>query len=324
MSERALAGRLDRIAAGFAETPVVRLDHDRLDLFAKLEFGNPNGSVKDRSAFLILKRAVQRGELTAGSTVVESSSGNFAISLASFCRILGLPFVPVIDPNTNPATERFLDLACDRVEKVTGRDDNGGYLRTRLATVRHLMSTLDSAYWPNQYSNMDAADAHYRMTGAELCRVLDRLDYLFVGVGTGATITGLSRRIKERMPRTKVIAVDTAGSAIFGDSPRDRHIPGLGSSIRPPLLEYAQIDDVVIVPETATVAACHRMLQRHGLFVGGSSGTVYAAVEEYFRGYRGPRLSVAFLCADRGTAYADTVYRPEWLAGCLAEAAVTG
>ncbi|TVT61175.1 2,3-diaminopropionate biosynthesis protein SbnA [Amycolatopsis rhizosphaerae] len=313
----ALAEGLDRIGAGFVETPVVRLDHDRLNLFAKLEFGNPNGSVKDRSAYLILKRAAERGELTPESTVVESSSGNFAISLASFCRMLGVPFVPVIDPNVNPATERFLRTICERVEKVTERDASGGFLHNRLARTNALLTLLDDAYWPNQYANTDAADAHHRLTGGELCRVFDRIDYLFVGVGTGATITGLSRRMRESLPGTKVIAVDTVGSAIFGDRPRARHIPGIGSSIRPPLLDHAQIDDVVLVSETAAVAACHRLLRRHGIYAGGSSGSVYAAIEEYFAGCHGTRPTVVFLCADRGTAYADTVYQPGWLADRL-------
>jgi cysteine synthase A len=322
MSERTLVARLERIGSRFAETPVIRLDHDRLRLFTKLEFRNPNGSVKDRSAYLILKRAAERGELAPGSTVVESSSGNFAISLAVLCRAIGVPFVPVIDPNTNTSTEQFLSAACDRVVKVAARDENGGFLRNRLARVCQLVSTLDDVYWPNQYENVDAADAHEITTGVELCRALDRIDYLFVGVGTGATITGLSRRVKRHRPRTKVIAVDVAGSVIFGDPPRDRHIPGIGSSIRPPLLDHALIDDVVIVPESTTVAACHELLRRHGLFAGGSSGSVYAAIQEYFGGYRGPPPSVVFLCADRGTAYAETVYAPGWLAERTTELAV--
>lgn len=324
MNDAALAGRIERIGSRFIETPLVRLEHERLNLYMKLELSNPNGSVKDRSAYLMLKRAVERGELTSVSTVVESSSGNLAISLAAFCRTLGVPFVPVIDPNINPSTERFLRAACERVEKVAERDETGGFLGNRLLAVRRLRSAIDDAYWPNQYGNGDAADAHADMTGAEICRALDRIDYVFVGVGTGATIAGVSRRVKRYRPDAKVVAVDAAGSAIFGDAPRPRRIPGIGSSIRPPLVEQAQIDDVMIVSEKATVAACHQMLRRHGLFVGGSSGSVYAAIEDYFQDYRGPPLSVVFPAADRGTAYTDTIYRPGWLDEWSARPAVTG
>ena len=313
MGESALADRLDRIRSGFIDTPVVPLDHERLDLFAKIEYANANGSVKDRSAYVILQRAAERGTLTPESLVVESSSGNFAIAMASLCRLLGVPFLPVIDPNTNTSTERFLRAACEQVEKVSEPDSQGGYLRTRLDRVQQLVNDLEHVFWPDQYANPDAADAHDLLTGAEICRTFDRLDYVFVGVGTAATITGISRRLKRLMPRTKVIAVDSAGSAIFGAPAGSRHIPGIGSSIRPPLLERAHIDDVVIVEEHETVAACHRLLRRFGLFTGGSTGSVYAAIEKYFEGCHGPRPSVLFLCADRGTAYADTVYQPGWL-----------
>jgi len=125
----------------------------------------------------------------------------------------------------------------------------------------------------------------------------------------------VSRRLKEHYPNIRVIAVDTEGSAIFGGTPRKRHIPGIGSSIVPPLLSYAEIDDVVLISERETVAACRELLTRHGLFVGGSSGTAFAAVKRYaakMPAYKHP--AVLFLCADRGTPYLDTVFNPRWTA----------
>lgn len=312
---RALHDGLDRLRRSVGRTPVLRLAHDTLDLYVKLESNNPNGSAKDRSAFWMLKNAVERGDITEGTTVVESSSGNFALSMAVFCRALDLDFVPVIDPNCSALTERQLRTLCRRVEKVTTRDASGGYLRTRLSRVDELRAELAPVYWPNQYANLDAVEAHYRSTGGELCQSLRRLDYLFVGVSTGGTIAGLSRRVKETYPGVRVVAVDAEGSAIFGQPPRARLLPGLGSSIVPPICAHALIDDVVIVSEVATIAACHRMYTRHGLFAGGSTGTVYAAIQDYFADWRGPRRpTVAFLCADRGTGYVDTVYNPAWVA----------
>jgi|ERR1017187_5935647 cysteine synthase A len=313
MGESALADQLDRVGAAYVNTPVVPLCHDRLDLFAKLEYSNANGSLKDRSAYVMLQRAVQRGELTQETTVVESSSGNMAISLACLCRQLRVPFVPVIDPNVNTATEQLLRATCERVEKVTDPDLAGGFLCTRLARVGQLTASIPNAYCPNQYSNPDAADAHDLLTGAEICRMFDRLDYIFIGVGTAATIAGISRRVKRVMPRTKIVAVDSVGSVIFGQPAAPRFIPGIGSSIQPPLVQGALLDDLVIVEEMETVRACHQLVRRFGLFAGGSTGSVYAAIEKYFASYRGPRPSVLFLCADRGVAYADTVYRPGWL-----------
>jgi cysteine synthase A len=138
---------------------------------------------------------------------------------------------------------------------------------------------------------------------------------VFIGVSTGGTIAGMSRRLKERYPKVRIIAVDTQGSVIFGDTPRHRHIPGVGSSIVPPLLSQALIDDVVLIPERETVAACRELLLTHGLFAGGSSGTVFAAVKRYATKMGGPkRPTVLFVCADRGSAYLDTVFDPTWTA----------
>ncbi|MFE9203295.1 2,3-diaminopropionate biosynthesis protein SbnA [Micromonospora sp. NPDC007230] len=313
MSREALLARLAMVGRAMPRTPVVQLRHDRLDLFAKLEYVNPNGSSKDRSAYWILQRAVERGDVTERTTIVESSSGNFAISLASFCRWIGLTFVPVIDPNVNASTEAYLRRLCDRVEKVTEPDGTGGYLSTRLRRVEELRAELPSVYWPNQYANPDAIEAHDRLTGAELCADLPHIDYLFVGVSTGGTIGGLSTRLKRLHPDAWVVGVDAEGSVIFGGPPAKRRLPGLGSSIVPPLVGKASIDDVVIVPEVDAVRGCHELFERHGLYTGGSTGSVYSAIERYFADHRGPRPTVAFLCADRGTGYADTVYDPDWV-----------
>lgn len=322
MTTNPLLRRLDRIRRSMPQTPVVQLEHDALDLYAKLEFTNPNGSSKDRSAYWMLKQAVERGDITEDTTIVESSSGNLAVSMASLCRALGVPFVPVIDPNCNTTTEAYLRSVCDRVEKVTERDPSGGFLNRRLDRVTELRETAESVYWPNQYANTDALLGHYRLTGGELVRAFRRIDYVFVGTSTGGTIGGLSLRLKETYPGVRVIAVDAEGSAIFGGPPKTRHIPGLGSSITPPLFDHALIDDVVTVPELDTVQGCHQLLRRHGIYAGGSSGTVYRAISSYFAGHTGPRPTVVFLCADRGIAYADTVYDPAWVAGLTEETTV--
>ncbi|GAA1229102.1 2,3-diaminopropionate biosynthesis protein SbnA [Prauserella halophila] len=314
MTADRLSRQLDRVRRSMPETPVMRLEHENVDLYAKLEFTNPNGSSKDRSAFWMLKQAVERGDINDRTTVVESSSGNLAVSMASLCRSLGVPFVPVIDPNCNAITEAYLRSVCDRVEKVTVRDSSGGFLATRLDKVTELRDEIASVYWPNQYANTDAIFGHYRLTGGELVRAFRRIDYVFVGTSTGGTIGGLSLRLKETYQGIRVIAIDAEGSAIFGGHPKKRRIPGLGSSITPELFDHALIDDVVVVPERDTVEGCRRLLRDHGIYAGGSSGTVYTAIERYFAGYRGRRPTVAFLCADRGTAYADTVYNPAWAA----------
>src|SRR5258706_5646076 len=124
-------------------------------------------------------------------------------------------------------------------------------------------------------------EAHYELTGAEICAGFDALDYAFIGVGTAGTISGVSRRLKERYPNIRIIAVDTEGSVIFGGAPGKRHIPGVGSSIVPPLVSLARIDDVVLIPERETAEACRGLLTDHGLFVGRFTRTAYAAPQLY-------------------------------------------
>src|SRR5438094_4013593 len=274
-----LAARLEQLRRMLRPTPHVSLAMESVDLFAKLEYVNPVGSIKDRPAFWILKRAAERGEISENTTVIESSSGNFASALAAFTRLVGLRFIPVIDPNVSGTYESFLRRICDTVVKVDERDDTGGFLKTRLQMVEHLCMTVPNAYWTNQYANPDAADAHYQLTAGEICADFDTLDYVFIGVSTGGTIAGMSRRLKEHYPNVRIIAVDTQSSVIFGDTPRKRHIPGVGSSIVPPLVSQALIDDVILIPERETAVACRELLVRHGLFAGGSSGTAFAAVK---------------------------------------------
>src|SRR5216110_3947618 len=307
-----LLTRLEQLGKMLRPTPHVQLAVQGMQLFAKLEYANPIGSIKDRPAFWILKQAAKRGEICDETTVIESSSGNFASALAAFTRLVGLRFIPVIDPNISGAYEALLRRLCDRVVKVEERDDTGGFLKTRLRMVKQLCATTPHAYWTNQYANPDAVDAHYHLTAGDICADFGSLDYVFIGVSTGGTIAGVSRRLKERYPRVRIIAVDTEGSVIFGDAPKKRHVPGVGSSIVPPLLSEALIDDVVPIPERETVAACRELLVTHGLFAGGSSGTAFAAVKRYAPKMKSKRPSVLFVCADRGTPYLDTVFDPTW------------
>lgn len=307
-----LVTRVEQLRKTLRPTPHVPLAVEGMRLFAKLESANPVGSIKDRVAYWILKRAAERGEICDETTVVESSSGNFAVALAVFTHLIGLRFIPVIDPNISGAYESSLRRLCPTVVKVEERDDTGGYLKTRLAKVKELCATIPNAYWTNQYGNPDAMEAHYELTAGEICAEFASLDYAFISVSTAGTIAGVSRRLKQQYPHVRIIAVDAEGSVIFGGPPRKRHIPGVGASIVPPLLSHAMIDDVVLIPEQETVQACRELLLAHGVFVGGSSGTAFAAVKRYAARMAPKRPVVLFLCPDRGTPYLDTVFDSTW------------
>lgn len=305
--------RLAELGKAIGKIPLLHLDFPGLHLYLKPEGCNLGGSVKARPALHILTKALDQGLLDADGTVLESSSGNFAIALATICRALDIDFVPVIDININPANERILRTLCSRVELVEERDETGGCLLNRLARVRSLSETMPGCYWPNQYANPWNAEAHFLGTGAEICDELPDLDYFFVGVSSGGTITGTSQIIKQRRPEARIIAVDIEGSVIFQDKPKKRYIPGMGSSMRPTCLDHAKIDDVVFVSEAATVHGCRELYRQHGMFMGGSTGAVYQAICDYFSDRSLPRCpTVAFLAPDHGTPYLDTIYDPQW------------
>src|SRR2546422_5254070 len=255
-----LVTRLEQLCKTLRPTPHVPLAVEGMNLFAKLEYVTPVGSIKDRPAYWILKRAAERGEICDETTVIESSSGNFAVALATFTHLLGLRFIPVIDPNISRTYESFLRRLCPTVVKVEMRDDTGGYLKTRLQKVKELCATIPNAYWTNQYGNPDAMEAHYELTATEICADFDSLEYVFIGVSTAGTLAGGSRLLKEHYPKIRVIGVDTGCTGLSGGRPTKRHIPRIGSSIVPQLLSHAKIDDVVLVFQPETGQACRELL----------------------------------------------------------------
>ena len=316
--------KLQSLSHLIGNTPLLQLEDARLNLYCKLELHNLMGSVKVRPAYYILQEAINRGEIDEDTTVIESSSGNFAIALATLCKRLGIRFVPIIDPNINPSYERLLRSISSDVVKVTERDETGGFLLTRINTVYRMLEENPNTYWTNQYGNEDNFRAHYHGLGTELANHFEELDYAFVGVSSGGTISGVSRRLKDKFPDVKIIAVDTQGSVIFGDTPKKRYIPGIGSSIRPDVIDHALIDEIILVPEVETIDGCYELFERHGLFVGGSSGTSYKAIQNYFaKQTLNKRPNVVFLCPDGGMPYVDTVYNPEWVEWMRSESGTT-
>lgn len=267
-------------------TPLIKLKATDLALcnynfFAKLEGFNPFGSVKDRSAFYIISKLIKLGLINKQSTIIESSSGNFGIALSAMCKQYNIPFICVVDPCVSPTNERIMRYMSAQVVKVNMPDETGGYLLSRIKKVKELCATIKNSYWINQYANKYNAEAHYYGLGSELTKQLDIIDYLFIPVSSGGTITGVSRRVRQANPQVKIIAVDVVGSVIFGNKPRKRYISGMGSSMQPRLLKDAKIDWVIWIDELETIQGCLELLDSHSIFAGGSSGTTYKALKQF-------------------------------------------
>lgn len=306
----------ENLLNAIGNTPLINIKDEELDninLYVKLEGWNPTGSVKDRAASYVLNKLLQSGEITKNTTIVESSSGNFGIALANYCKKLGFKFCCVIDPNILPINEKIIRSLAYKVIKVTKRDKTGGFLLTRIALIKEMLASGGDYYWMNQYGNPYVAEAYYNTIGKEICDEVN-VDYLFAGVSSGGTITGISRRVKEAYPESIVVAVDTEGSVIFKNEPKKRYIPGIGSSMRPTIIEKAFIDDVMMIEECDAAATCMDLLKNHYILAGGSSGSCFTAIKKYFKGKKfDKKPNVVTIFADRGDRYENTIYNTEWV-----------
>ena len=170
----------------------------------------------------------------------------------------------------------------------------------------------------NQYTNPGNWKAHYRTTAPAIARQFPQLDVLFVGAGTTGTLMGCARYFREWHRPVRVVAVDSVGSVAFGGAPGRRMIPGLGTSIRPPLLDESYVDEVVRVEEADTIRACHR-LARRGFLFGGSTGTVVSGAMGWLAQHDARELTAVAIAPDLGERYLDTIYQANWLRGLYGE-----
>jgi N-(2-amino-2-carboxyethyl)-L-glutamate synthase len=253
------------------------------------------------------------GLLGPGSIIVESSSGNLGVALAMIAASKGYRFLCVTDTRCNIATRRLIEALGSQVHVVAEPSVDGGLLGARLDYVRALCAADARCVWLNQYSNPSAWRAHYRTTAPAIVRQFPQLDVLFVGAGTTGTLMGCARWFREWHRPVHIVAVDSVGSVAFGGDPRRRMIPGLGTSVRPPLLDESFIDDVVMVEEVDTVRACHQLAGRGFLF-GGSTGTVVSGATQWLDRHDAHGLTAVAIAPDLGERYLDTVYQSTWLA----------
>jgi 2,3-diaminopropionate biosynthesis protein SbnA len=306
------------ILAAIGNTPLVRLERfcgsAGFRLFAKLEALNPGGSSKDRPALAVVDDGMRTGAIGPDTVIIESSSGNMGIGLAQACCHYGLRLICVVDPKASSFNLKILETYGAEVDMVGAPDPiSGEYLQARIERVKVLLRQIPNSFWPNQYANSENAGAHYRTTMAEISSALDgRVDVLFVATSTCGTIRGCAEYARDHRLATRIIAVDAAGSVIFGDVPGPRLVPGLGASIRPPLCPPDLVDTVVHVTDVDCIVGCRRLLKKEAILAGGSSGGVMSAVDKLRREIPAGSTCVAIL-PDRGERYLDTLYDDRWV-----------
>jgi cysteine synthase A len=317
-------GEMNRgVISAVGNTPLVRLNRVIGDiefrLFAKLEGMNPGGSVKDRAAFFLIEKALERREINKGTTVIESSSGNMGIGLAIACGFFSLRFICVVDPKTTKQNLDILRAYGAEIEMVSDPDpESGEYLPNRIRRVKSLLGVVPNSYWPNQYANTDNASAHH-LTMQEITEALQgRVDYLFCATSTCGTLRGCAEFARQHRLETKIIAVDAIGSAIYGGESRKRLIPGHGAAIRPELHKPELVDRFIKVSDLDCVVGCRRLLKSESILAGGSSGGLIRSVE-YIQNDIPQDSNCVLILPDRGERYLDTIYSDSWVSSAFGE-----
>lgn len=282
-----------------------------IDVIVKLEGLNPAGSVKMKTARALVEDLGQRGLLNPSSRLIESSSGNLGVGLSVCCAARGIPLTVVTDPNANGGAIRSMRALGADVVVLRDRDANGGYLGSRIDYIQKRLLEDPDLIWTNQYASAANAEVHYRHTAASIHSEVPGVDAVFVGAGTTGTLMGCARYFSRHQPTTRVIAVDSVGSVLFGGPAGRRWLPGLGVSRLPEQYEDTGTFVKALVPETEAVAMCRRVAAEYGLLTGASTGSVLAAVIR-MAGELRTGSTVVVVSADLGDKYLDTVYDDDW------------
>jgi cystathionine beta-synthase len=313
----------DRISDAVGWTPLVRLgptvDDLECEVFAKIEFLNPMGSVKDRIARHMITKAIADGRLKAGDMVVENSSGNTAMGLAMMSVLEDLRCTMVVRSQTSKEKLdclRAMGIDLVLVDGDLPPDDPESYNRK----AREIVAQNPDAFFPDQHNNRENNEAHYETTGPEIWAQMEgRIDYLVAGIGTGGTICGVSRYLKEQDPAIQVVAVDPEGSVFFDyfhsgrcGEPTPYLIEGLGDEEIIGCPDFKLIDDMYRVSDREAFQATRELARREAILAGGSSGAALWGVRRLIRRLAAaPRIVTIF--PDSGTRYMSTIFNDEWM-----------
>ena len=298
-------------------TPLVRLSrlHAPGNLVAKVDFMNPAGSVKERIAVNMIERAEQMGLLSDGGTIVEPTSGNTGAGLAMVGAVRGYRVICTVPDKVAPEKIDLLRAYGAEVivtpTELLPEDEDSYY-----GVARRLTAEIEGAYSPDQYSNRFNPEAHYLTTGPEIWEQTGgEIDVFVAGVGTGGTITGVGRYLRERKPAVELVGADPEGSiysAACEDEIHQYRVEGVGEDFWPETLDREVVDRYVMVDDRQSFDMARRVVRSEGLLVGGSGGMAVHAAAEVAAEDTGKLVVV--LLPDSGRGYLSKIWNEEWLA----------
>jgi cystathionine beta-synthase len=307
----------DNILQSVGRTPLVRLRHVGSGLpapvYVKVESGNPGGSIKDRVAVAMIADAERKGLLRPGGTIIEATAGNTGVGLAMVAAVKGYRCIFVLPDKMS--SEKIGLLKAYGAEVVVtptavAPDSPDSYN----GVADRLSREIPGAWRPNQFVNLSNPDVHYRTTGPEIWQQTEGRVTVFVsGVGTGGTISGVGRYLKEQNADIKIVGADPEGSVLSGGTGKPWKVEGIGEDYVPKTFNSQVVDDWVRVPDTESFQVAREIARREGILLGGSSGTNVAAALRYAQRLTGDHVVVA-IGADTGRNYLSKLYDDNWLA----------
>jgi cystathionine beta-synthase len=309
---------LERIG-NTALVEVTRLDAGPCRLFVKLENENPGGSIKDRIALAMVESAEREGKLRQGGTLIEATAGNTGLALALIAARKGYRLRLVIPDKMSQ--EKIFHLKALGAEVVMTRSDVGrGHPEYYQDVAERLERETPGSFYVNQFANPANPKAHEEGTGPEIWRQMDgELDAVVCGVGSGGTLTGLSRFFGRVAPEVNLVLADPAGS-VLADYVRigalgpagSWLVEGIGEDFIPPICDLSRVRHVYTITDAESFATARALLRQEGIFPGSSSGTLVAAALQYCRGRSRPERVVTFVC-DSGNKYLSKMYNEYWM-----------
>ena len=294
-------------------TPLVRLSLWGKGLpaqvLAKVEFFNPLGSVKDRAALFMMNEAERQGVLKPGTVIIEPTSGNTGIGLAFLSAVRGYRLILTMPETMSIERRKLLAQLGAEIVLTDGKKGMSGAIEK----ANELAASMESAFIPNQFENPVNAKAHYETTGPEIWADTDgQVDIFVAGVGTGGTLTGVGRYLKEKNPQVKVVAVEPATSAVLSGKPAGPHgLQGIGAGFVPGVLDRDLMDEVIGVNDEDALQAAQKAAKTEGLLVGISSGAALFAAEQLAKRPENAGKTIVALLPDTGERYLSTALFPE-------------
>ncbi len=306
----------DNIVDAIGNTPLVRLSrlHPPGNLVAKIEYMNPGGSIKDRIALGMIERAERNGWLQPGGTIVEPTSGNTGVGLAMVAALRGYKLIAVM-ADKQSEEKRALLRAHGAEVVVCPTDVEPDDPTSYYSVADRLTAETPNAYRPDQYSNPENPQAHYDKTGPEIWEQTDgEIGVLAIGVGTGGTVTGAGRYLKEMNPDLLVVGVDPEGSIYTAATQEDVTsylTEGVGEDFWPETYDPTIVDEYEMVTDAETFAMTRRLMEVEGIFAGGSAGMAVAGALRVAQ--RRPDDLIVVILPDSGRNYISKVYNDDWL-----------